>query len=287
MKNLITTVLILLLCGVTQAQKKEFEEVIKKELSFQTNSSDNMLNIHNIFGSITVEGYDGSTVKLEVIKQISAANEEDLTQGKKEIGLKILKEGRNLIVYPDAPFVSYKDGRLKYNWCNDEDSPAYDHKLEFKVKMPRNSGLKVSTVNDGEIEVKNTRGNYVKANNINGGIALKNITGKTEVHAINGEVSISYASNPKETSSYYSLNGDINITYQKNLSAAISFTSMNGELYTDFKVAKQYAKTSKNSSGKGQQVKYKYESKPIVEIGNGGVDFDFETLNGDVIIKKI
>lgn len=62
---------------------------------------------------------------------------------------------------------------------------------------------------------------------------------------------------------------------------------MNGELFTDFNIAKQFAKTTKDESGKGNKAKFKYESRPVVQIGKGGMDFDFETLNGNVIIKKI
>ena len=62
---------------------------------------------------------------------------------------------------------------------------------------------------------------------------------------------------------------------------------MNGELFTDFDVAKQYARTSKNKAHENGKIKFKYEAKPIVQIGSGGLDHNFETLNGNVIIKKI
>jgi len=287
MKKICISLLFVFLIAGIQAQKKEFSEIITKEISFENNSGDNELVVRNIFGSISVEGYKGSVVKLKVSKQIVATNTQDLELGKKEIGIKILQQENDIVVYPDAPNVSYKDGRLKFNWCNDQEEPRYEHSLQFTILIPQETRLNVGTINDGEITVKNTRGSYINANNVNGGIALTNVTGKTDVHAINGEVKISYADNPKEFSSYYSLNGDINISYQKDLSAAISFKSMNGELFTDFEVAKQYAKTSKNDSKRGRNIKYKYESKPIVEIGKGAVEFDFETLNGNVIIKKI
>jgi DUF4097 and DUF4098 domain-containing protein YvlB len=141
-------------------------------------------------------------------------------------------------------------------------------------------------VNDGDIYVANTSGNFIKVNNVNGGIDLKNIKGKTYLHCINGEVNVSYASNPSEASEYYSLNGDINITYQNALSADVSFTSMNGELFTDFDVEKQYVRTKKENSEK-RKGKFKYQSTPVVQIGKGGLQLDFETLNGNVFIKKI
>ena len=181
----------------------------------------------------------------------------------------------------------YKEGHFTSIHCDRWEESPYDHTLNFKVKMPKSSKLKVGAINNGEILVKNTRGSYINANNINGGIDLMNITGQTKVHCINGEVSISYADNPTASSTYYSLNGDITITYQKDLSADIAFKSMNGELYTDFDITKQYAKTTKDDKGKGSKAKFRYESKPVVQIGSGGMEFDFETLNGDVIIKKI
>ncbi len=269
-----------------RAQKKEFKEVIKKELSYQSASNDVMLEVQNLNGSISVEGYNGETVLMEVEKTIRARSADDLELGKKEIGINVLNEGDKLIVYPQVPNMHYKDGRFTSIDCNRWEESPYDHTLNITVKMPKNSKLKVGAINNGEVVVKNTRGSYIEANNINGGIELMDITGQTKVHCINGKVDISYADNPTVASTYYSLNGDINITYQKGLSADIGFKSMNGELFTDFDITKQFARTTKDESGK-KNTKYRYESKPVVQIGRGGLSFDFETLNGDVIIKKI
>lgn len=271
----------------TRAQKKEFRETIEKELVFENDGIDRMLEVQNLNGSITVEGYEGDVVLLEVEKTISARNTDDLELGKQEIGVNVLREGNKLIVYPQVPNMEYRDGRFTNIDCDRWEELAYEHNLDFKVKMPKDCGLEVGAINQGEVSVKNTRGSFIEARNINGGIQLKDITGRTEVHCINGEVGISYAENPTASSTYYSLNGDINITYQKNLSADIAFKSMNGELFTDFDIAEQYAKTNKDRSEKDGKAKYRYELKPIVRIGQGGMDFDFETLNGDVILTKI
>ncbi|GAB5475447.1 MAG: hypothetical protein Mars2KO_35460 [Maribacter sp.] len=269
------------------AQRKEFKETIKKELSYEGSVEERMLEVQNLNGSITVEGYEGNTVLVSVEKTISAGSTTNLELGKKEIGIKVINQGDKIIVYPDVPNMHYRDGRFTNIDCNRWEESPYEHTLNFKVKMPRRTNLKVGAINDGEVLVKNTRGSHIEANNINGGIDLLDVAGQTKVHCINGEVNISYADNPTSTSTYYSLNGDINITYQKDLSADIAFKSMNGELFTDFDITKQYAKTTKNESGQKKNAKYKYESKPVVQIGNGGLSFDFETLNGNVILKKI
>lgn len=270
----------------SEAQKNIFEAVIQKELSFQSNSTSNALVVQNIFGPITIEGYSGQAIQLEVKKKITADTEKGLELGKTELDIAILERGGRLIIHPSAPYFEYNENGLRFNWCDNSKEPSYRHWLSFKLKVPKNIRLNIGTVNDGDIRIANTQGNYIKVNNVNGGIALNNVAGQTNVHCINGEVDITYTDNPTKASTYYSLNGDINIIYQNALSADISFKSMNGELFTDFDVTKQYTRTSRNE-GKKDNGRYKYEATPIVQIGKGGIDLDFETLNGNVYLKKI
>lgn len=287
MKQLtIMTVMLLLVSCLGNAQEKVFEETLKKELSFKTKNTENTLVLKNIFGPITVEGYSGNTIQISIDKRITADNQEDLNLGKEELDIKVVEQENRLIVHPDAPYINYNEKGLRFDWCNNYEEPDYQHKLSFKVKVPQGINLNVSTVNDGDIYVANTSGNFIKVNNVNGGIDLKNVEGKTNLHCINGEVNVSYASNPLENSKYYSLNGDINITYQNALSADVSFKTMNGELFTDFDVERQYVRTKKENSEK-RKGKFKYQSTPVVQIGQGGLQLDFETLNGNVFIKKI
>lgn len=282
----IVTVMLLLVSCLGKAQEKVFKETIKKELSFKSGSAENTLVLQNVFGPLTVEGYSGNTVQIEVKKEITADNQSDLDLGKEELQLKVLELENRIVVHPDAPYMEYNEKGLRFNWCNNYDEPEYRHKLSFKVKVPKGINLNIGTVNDGDIYVANTSGNFIKVNNVNGGIDLKNVEGKTNLHCINGEVNVSYANNPQEDSKYYSLNGDINITYQNALSADVSFKSMNGELFTDFDVERQYVRTKKENSEK-RKGKFKYQSTPVVQIGQGGLQLDFETLNGNVFIKKI
>ncbi|WP_156102255.1 DUF4097 family beta strand repeat-containing protein [Muricauda sp. MAR_2010_75] len=268
-----------------KAQQKEFKETITKELPL-SNSTNNTVVVKNVFGSVNVEGYQGNKVILEVERKITANNSEDLELGKKELQLKIIQEDNRIIFHPDAPYINFKVDGLQYNWCNNNQNVPYEHTLTFNLKVPNTVQIHVSTVNNGVIDVKNIQSKSIVAENINGGITLNNISGKTWVSCINGPVDISYAENPKEESVYHTINGDITIAYQQALSANISFKSMNGEMYTDFDINKRFTKTTKNK-GDESRPKYKFEARPVVQIGSGQVDFNIETLNGDVFIKKI
>ena len=288
MKQIITSAVFLAFLGmpVAHAQKLEHREVIKKEISLDP-GGENTLAVKNIFGSISIEAYSGATIQMEVVKIIRAQRDEDLETGKQELKVKVNQNGKQIVIHPDAPYIKFDEKGLGFKWCDDYGEVPYDHPLDFPLKVPANVTLHVSTINDGDITISDTRGSYLNVENINGGITLNNVSGQTRVSAINGAVSITYASNPTKSSYYHSLNGDINISFQKELSADIAFSSMNGDLYTDFDIARQFAKTNRNNTDKGDGLKYSYEAKPVVQIGKGGIDYDIETLNGNVIIKKI
>ncbi|MEO1484716.1 MAG: DUF4097 family beta strand repeat-containing protein [Bacteroidota bacterium] len=274
-----------LLMGICMAQEKTFKEEVKQNIPIQ-NVSESRVLVRNIYGSVTVEAYSGSEVVVEATKEIWAKTASKLEQGKTELQLKAYLVDDTVVIRPDSPFITWDDEKLEYQWCNNNNSPKYSHNLDIRVKVPSKINVDVSAINHGEVLVKNTRGGFLKVENINGGITLENVAGTTEVNCINGQVDISYAENPSEDSTYYSLNGDINVTYQSSLSANVSFTSMHGELYTDFDVEKQFTRTEKEKDSKGKS-RYKFKAQPIVQIGTGAVDFNFETLNGNVYIKKI
>ncbi len=285
-QRVIIYVFVLFLCGQQGFSQKHFKETIKKELQFTASPAKSTLVITNISGPVEVESHSGESILIEVKREIFAKDEERLAVGKEELELDILKEQERIVLRPKSPYIQYHEDGFKFVCCNDKVEPPYQHKLSFKVKVPKNANLNVSTINDGDVKVRNTAGAYLKANNINGAIALINVEGKTKVHCINGNVDITYARNPIEPSEYYSLNGNINVTYKKSLSAAISFKSFNGELFTEFDIQKQYMDTKKTVKNDGV-AKFKYESTPVVQIGSGGTDFSFETFNGNVFIKKI
>jgi len=285
-QRVIIYTVVLFLFGQQGFAQKYFKEIIKKELRFTTSPAKSTLVITNISGPVSVEAHAGDGILIEVKREIFAKNNESLAIGKEELELGILQEQDRIVLRPKSPYFKYYEDGFKFNCCNDKGEPPYEHKLSFKVKVPKNANLNVSTINDGDVSIRNTAGAYLKANNINGAIALTNVEGKTKVHCINGNVDITYAKNPVEPSEYYSLNGDINVTYKKTLSAAISFKSFNGELFTEFDIQKQYMDTKKTTENKGS-AKFKYEATPVVQIGNGSTDFKFETFNGNVFIKKI
>lgn len=285
MKNIIVTLIMGMgiICSLPKANAKEFKEHMSKEFTVAGNASRTYLFIYNISGFIKVEGYAGNKVLLEMDKTILAHDDKQLELGKKEFKLGFFQQQDTVMAYIAEPF----DSRPRKNWQhNDNRDIDYHYKVNFTVKVPYGTNLHISTVNEGVVTVENVSGT-LDINNVNGGITVKNAKSTTRAHTVNGDVTVDYLNNPVEASSYYTINGTIRVNYQPGLSADCTFKSMNGEFFTDFTDTQQLpAKVTKVESKKGKGSVYKIDKITTVRFGKGGRTFNFETLNGNVYIKK-
>lgn len=282
MKRLIIPVLTGLgLCFAQfSASAQEYKTHISKEFTYQKG----MVGIYNLFGPVKVEGYSGNKVLMEIDETISADDKETVEQGKKEFKLEFEQKPDSIIAYLGEPWNTkpHQDNR---HW-NDHRHIEYRVKLEFVVKVPYNVNLDASTVNDGDLDVKNVYGT-LKINNVNGKIDIVNAKGTTRAHTVNGGVTVNYLAVPPDASSYYSINGELRVTYPASLAADVSFKSMNGQFYTDFQnVEVMPSRIIKSENKSGSTTTYKLSKNSDMRFGAGGKIFKFETLNGNVYIKK-
>lgn len=264
-------------------------ETISKELGFSSNSSENMLVVQNVNGPIHVEGYDGKTIKIEIEKEISAKSDNKLAEGKREIQVKFEEIGNRIFVYLESPLNQYNTALERYE-CQKNDGvwqqPKYRYHLAFKLKIPRKTSVKLATMNQGDIYGKDIQGDEIDVRNLNGAITLENIAGKTNVNALNKDITITYFKNPTGDSNYHSLNGDVNVTFKGELNADVSFKSLNGDLFTNYDTTTLKPELVKKKSKNGKGVKYNMSSNQSYRIGSGGIKLDFNLLNGDATLKK-
>lgn len=283
MKKLV--ILILMGLGLCLARiEAQAQHEAKEHISKQFTLNKGVVAVYNVFGSINVEGYSGDKVIMEVDQTISAEDDATLAEGKKDFKLAFDQIADTAMAYIASPYDSRP--HTHYGDWDDRRRIEYKYILNFTIKVPFNMSLRISTVNDGNIAVKNVYGS-LHINNVNGGITIENAKGATYAHTVNGPVTINYLSVPSDESSYYTINGTVKVTYPATLAADLEFKSMNGQFYTDFdnvevlpgKVTKTEAK------GKAGTI-YKLSKNSDVRVGAGGKLFKFETLNGNIYIKK-
>ncbi len=270
-----------LLCS-QKAEPKEFKEHITREFTLTGEASNTTVHIYNFSGSVKIEGIPGNKVIMEIDKIISADADSDLETGRKELKMAFGETNDSIIAYIAEPF----DTRPRRNYNFNNNDPDYEFSLDFTVKVPAGINLRISTVIDGIIEISNV-GGKLHVNNVNESISITGAKSKTYAHTVNGDVIVTYVTNPSEESSYHTINGDIRISYKPDLSADITFKSMHGDLYTDFPDAELLPVSAiKVKESRGGNIVYKLNKTTTVRFGKGGKTFRFETLNGDVYIKK-
>ena len=268
---------------------QDSKEEINKELRFGSSSSDNHLTVQNINGSISIEGYSGNSIQVIATKEIHGDNSAGLKKGKEEIQLRFAERGNKVFVYLETPMNQYDVEKGKYkSWEENRkyEKPDYRYLVDISIRVPRNSNLKVNTMNDGDVLIKDVQAKDLHVSNLNGAINMENVAGKTYVNALNKDITISYASNPTEESVFKSLNGDIRVNLASAINADVTFKTLNGDFYTDMETEMVPQKMSQSKKEYGKGTKYKLSKNEIFRIGNGGVKLHFDLLNGDVMLKK-
>ncbi|TGE28789.1 DUF4097 family beta strand repeat-containing protein [Hymenobacter metallicola] len=280
--SLIALLVLLSSCQAT-AQNREFKEQISKEFTLTGAADRSVLAIYNIDGNVSVQGTTGNKVVVEVTRIIRADDEQTLEQGKKEAVLGLYQRNDSVVAYMAGPF----DTRPRRNGRNiNHRDIDYHYTFHYVVKVPNQMNLDVSTINNGAVTVREVSGK-LRAHNINGAVTLTNVQGTTDARTINGPLEASYLSSPPGPCTYSTINGDIKVTYPSDLGADVRFKSMHGELLTDFpNVESLPVQVVQNKESTTGGTKYKLSKGTAVRLGKGGHDFRFETLNGDVTIKR-
>jgi DUF4097 and DUF4098 domain-containing protein YvlB len=272
-------------CSVTaaDAQQQEFKQHISKEFTLQK-SVGGVLALYNLNGSLNVEGYSGDKVLIEVDERLTAGDTQTLEIGKKEFRLGFEQSADSIIVYIAEPFDTRPCRNCDRGW-NRRDID-YDFDLAFTVKVPYHLNLDISTVNKGDITVESVSA-PMRVNNVNGKITIKDAKSDIWAHTINGNLTVNYLEVPTGNSEFYTLNGALSVTYPQSLSADLQFKSWNGSFYTDFpKWEVLPVKVTKNIQKKGAGTEYQLIIDKQIRIGEGGRLFKFETMNGNIYIKR-
>lgn len=286
MKKIINQLLLLLFLGISASVLAQTQqETIHKTGSFNSTGRARVLSVQNIHGFVHVEAYPGDKVDLVAEKIISAKNISDVEKGMREVEVKLIQAKDSIYVFVDAPFIFRKQSRSRNMVINLEEI-AYTYQVDLTLRVPANLNLVISTVSNGEVMVNNVIGD-IKANHVNGPVTLKGVAGKAEASTVNGRIDVYFKQNPTADSRFKTINGNVNVYYAPKFNATVAFKTMNGQFYTDLtEVEITPVRVIKNSENKGDGTTYKIDKSNGYKVGTGGPALSFETLNGNIYLKK-
>ena len=231
----------------------------------------------------------GETVNLEI--GILSARIEVIGEDREDATFEIsVMEGSRKIVTPSGT-KSLKTGAYSIDVEEHDNNISLDtdwraNKVSVVARVPRNTNMELSTVNDGEIFVSNITGKLL-LENTNGPITASNITGSVIAEAINEDINVSFTSiDSEQITSFSSINGTLNIGLPSNTGAELHIDSDQGEITSEFEVEVQPSKPVISREDKRRGVEISVESVIIANIQGGGAIIKLKTLNGDININK-
>lgn len=240
------------------------------------------IDVDNFDGSVTVTGSDSHEIHVEIHKTIRARSPEKVQEAKQEVRLDMTEQGDQLKLYVDGPFrCKCQDGSINYRGSR---FYGYEVSYDFTLRIPRESNLRVRTVNRGDIRVENTDGSF-DVENINGGLDLVDIAGSGHAYALNRPVHATFRRNPTGASDFGSLNGDVDIAFRPGLAAEVWLKTFNGNAYTDFDVTPLPSRPAVREERNGKYV-FKGNQFYGVRVGAGGPELKFDAFNGNIEIRN-
>jgi len=228
------------------------------------------LEAHLVDGSITVNGYEGKDVVVEVLQTEKRHNEEHSSEGMHKIS-----NGNNADIQAEE-----HNNEVTING-------TAGRATNLLIKVPMNEGsFKFGTVNNGNINGSNLNGD-LEVSNVNGGIKLTNISGSVVANTVNGNVIVTFKSiDPKAAMAYSTLNGNVDVTFPASLKADVKLKSDRGDVFTDFDVATDMRKPEVTRSDKKGMYNLKIEDWVYGKINGGGPQLLMKTTYGNLYIRK-
>lgn len=181
-------------------------------------SANGRVNVSNVNGPVTVEGWDRSEVKLEYVK--TADTKERLS----EVEIKIDARADSFSVETD-----YGDRKDGHRWKSNDKLT-----VEYRLMVPRGAVLDEAETVNGSVTVSGMT-NSIEASAVNGQVTASNVRGTAKLSTVNGGVNadldeVASGSNLElET-----VNGQVMLTIPSDSSAVIKADSLNGDIRNDF-----------------------------------------------------
>ena len=248
-------------------------------------SNDKTLDVDNVNGTIQVIGDSGKTIRVEGERILRAEDQQALNRAKSEVKLDVNEKDGVAQLYVNGPF------RGNNNHAGDDhgfhlhfDEHRYEVTYNFTIHVPHEMGLELRTVN-GEIKTADTRGKF-DIHGVNGSVNMTGVAGSGTLRTVNGRTSVAFSEAPKGPSSFQTVNGAIDAAFPPNLAADIHLKTLNGAAYTDFEATSALPATAEAGERKNGRFVFRTNHTSNIRVGAGGPELSFETVNGNISIKK-
>jgi hypothetical protein len=237
------------------------------------------VEIDNVYGSVKVIGEQREDVALSVHEVATADSPELLARARREARLERLADGAGVRIAARGPFRDGEGNCCCRNW----ERMGYRVEYAIEVRVPSDVRLVASTVDGGDVNVEGVRGD-LRDENVNGSVSARGVEGGGSFGTVNGKLEVRFAANPTGPSSFSNVNGDIDVEFRPGLAADVELKTLNGGMWSDF----LYTARPLLGSVERRQGHFVYTNNhtAAIRIAEGGPELRFETVNGEIRLRK-
>ena len=227
------------------------------------------LQVSLLYGSIRVTAHGGDDVVIASNQRVKKREKEQYKDGMRKI--------------------SNNSSQYSVEEYNNEvivKSGIGNKTIDFEIRVPKDFGLELRTVNNGNIVVEGVSGE-MEISNTNGAITLSNVAGSVIADALNKDIVVDFSSiTPSTPMAFTSLNGNLDVTFPASLKATIRAKTENGDVFTDFDMKQELKSETINKRSNNGIYKVTVDNWIGGDINGGGPEMLFKTLNGDILIRS-
>ena len=230
------------------------------------------LQVNLINGTIRVTGYSGNQV---VIDAVVKSPEDDEKPKSEAGGMKRISRNGGLELTATE---EHNVVKLTTKMVNTT--------MLLEIKVPQKFGLKVGTINNGDIVIENVSGE-MEIQNVNGDITLTNISGSAVANTINGTLKANFKTiDSSSPMAFSTLNGNVDVTIPATAKFDVKLKSDRGEIYSDFDVDVDKSAPQATRSAKDGMYKVSIDDWVKGKINGGGSEIMMKNMNGNIYVRK-
>ncbi len=244
--------------------------------SYPVSSDMPHLFVNNIWGNVRVRPGTAGEITVTINELRTAPDQERFDRSQVVLGLDIDS---------DADGVSFDVGGEFRGWGGGNRCRGCRVDYHFDILVPEGTNVDVGTVMDGRVDVSGIAGN-VSASNVNGPIAVAELSDCEALESVNGAVVLSFVSAPVRDCSIETINGDITINMPDGTGLDVALDLFNGRMLSEFHVNPFSLPADVEHTTDNGQNHYRIQQSAGLRVEGGGPTFSISSLNGDINIQK-
>lgn len=241
------------------------------------------LIVDTVWGAIRVVGRQGAgdRIEMKLTKKLEAPTERWLERARNEVKLEQFRQPGELELFVDGP---WRDRDDRYEWADNSSDVEYEAIYDFELTVPTDTDVRVRTVLDGNVEVIGVDGEH-SLSNVTGDVRFRDVRGSGRFKTVSGSVEGNLIGRPTGPSRWKTVSGDLDVRLTPDLDADLVLTTKWGEIWSEYNVEPLPTLPARSERKKGKFV-IKSDTGARFRVGAGGPELQFETLSGDIRVRK-